>query len=115
MVDKTNVDVIAAKVRVIVPQLTKVNDEAIKSFATDACLQAKIDGFSEPLLSLAAGYLAAHFAFVANNQNNNVAKEKADVLERSYFDRGGSDDYIIEYNRLKTTLSGGSNAVVTFM
>lgn len=115
MANDSAIVAIAGKVRVIASQLTNVSDDAVKAFAVDAYTQALIDGFKEPLLTMAASYLAAHFAYVANNQNNNVSKQKADVLEQDFFDRAGSDDYLLEYERLKTTLNGGSNSVVSFL
>jgi GH15 family glucan-1,4-alpha-glucosidase len=101
------------RVRRNAPQITAdlVSDDDVKEYALDAFMQATADGFKDRVLTIATGWLATHFAAMANNQNNNVSKQKADVLEQDFFDCGGSDDYLAEYLRLKDDLGNGATTV----
>ena len=53
-------------------------------------------------------YLAAHFCNVISATNTNISKQQASVLTIEYFDRAGVDDYLLEYKRLKSSLSSSS-------
>ena len=92
--------------------LDKLGDDAIEAFAEDAMDQALEDGFTEANVVRGASFLAAHFCTVASNTNSNISKQQASVLTIEYFDRGGSDDYLAEYKRLKNSL--GKNTI-TFL
>lgn len=115
--DQTAIDQIVSKVVVRIkanaPQLT-TSDETLNVFAEDAYNQALDDGFTGSKASIAAGWLGAHFAFLADNQNKAVSSEAADVLSHSFFDRKGGSDYLTEYERMKNSLFGGSGTKVSF-
>lgn len=85
--------------------LTTLDDDVIKEFASDALAQAKEDGFTDENIVRGATYLAAHFCNMANNTSSNISKQQASVLSIEYFDRGGSDDFLAEYKRLKNSLT----------
>lgn len=85
--------------------LDKLGDDAIEAFVGDAIDQATEDGFTNANIVRAASFLAAHFCTVASNTNSNISKQQASVLTIEYFDRGGSDDYLAEYKRLKKSLN----------
>lgn len=99
---------IVSRVKVIAPQIDGVSDANLALFADDAYSQAGVDGFTSNQRIVAAGYLATHLAFVAFNENNNVKKETAAVLSREYFDSGGSDAYLLEYQRMLAALDGSA-------
>ena len=92
--------------------LDKLDNDAIEAFVGDAIDQATEDGFTNTNIVRAASFLAAHFCTVASNTNSNISKQQASVLTIEYFDRGGSDDYLAEYKRLKNSL--GKNTI-TFL
>lgn len=85
--------------------LIKLNDGAITAFVEDAVDQARADGFTDPNIVRGASFLAAHFCNLASNSDTNISKQQASVLSIEYFDRGGSDDYLVEYKRLKKSLT----------
>ncbi|KRK40802.1 DUF4054 domain-containing protein [Loigolactobacillus bifermentans] len=111
--DDTALAAMVARVRRNAPQLTadEVPDDDVKAYAEDAFIQATADGFKDGVLTIATGWLATHFAAMAFNKNDNVSKQKADVLEQDFFDRGGSDDYLAEYLRLKDDLGDGATTI----
>lgn len=85
--------------------LSKLDDDAITAFVEDAVDQARADGFTDANIVRGASFLAAHFCNLASNSDTNVSKQQASVLSIEYFDRGGSDDYLVEYKRLKKSLT----------
>lgn len=89
-----------------------ITEDVIDKLVDDAIMQAFFDGFKEHNIEMGASLLTAHFCNVINNQNSNVAKEQLGTLSREYFDRAGSDDFLVEYNRLKRSLS---SATIRFM
>lgn len=111
------VDKVLQRLKLIATQITGIDDETLSMFAEDAYLQTIQDGFKDEVAIRAAGYLAAHFAFVAFNKNSKVKKDQAAVLSREYFDSNGSDDYLAEYKRMKTDLDNGysGSALVRFL
>lgn len=106
MADDSDVASIVTRIGVIAPQITGLSTETLTMLAGDALDQATVDGFTGSLLSLAAGYLAAHYAYLAFNQNSAIKSETAAVLSHEFFDRSGSDDYLAEYQRLLASLDG---------
>ncbi|WP_155286047.1 DUF4054 domain-containing protein [Lacticaseibacillus zhaodongensis] len=108
---------VASRIKIIAPQITGLDDSSMQQFAADALADAAVDGFTDDLLERAAGYLAAHYAFIAFNQNQNVKKEAAAVLSREYFDSQGSDAYLAEYERLLASLQAenGGASLARFM
>lgn len=89
----------------------KLNEEILNSFIEDALNQAEDDGFTERNIVMGATYLTAHFCYVASNENSNIQEQTAAVLTVKYFDRGGSDDYLAEYKRLKRTLKANTSSI----
>lgn len=85
--------------------LTKLDDGTILAFAEDAIDQARADGFTDSNIVRGASFLTAHFCNLASNSDTNISKQQASVLSIEYFDRGGSDDYLVEYKRLKKSLT----------
>ena len=92
------------RVKIIAPQI-ELNDDKFLIFIEDAIQEAKEDGFTSNKLIIASSYLACHFAFVSTRQNSNIKVEKADVLQREYFQNNGGSDYLTEYERLKDNLN----------
>ncbi|MBB1078961.1 hypothetical protein H5S09_04185 [Limosilactobacillus sp. STM2_1] len=88
--------------------LSKLDQEIIDDLVDDAMSQAQADGFTESNIVRGATYLAAHFCNLASATGSNISKQQASVLTIEYFDRGGSDDYLVEYNRLKNSLKQSS-------
>ncbi|MHA3065646.1 DUF4054 domain-containing protein [Lacticaseibacillus saniviri] len=109
-------DGVVTRLKMIAPQITGIDDETLRIFATDAYTQAGKDGFSSDDIERAASYLAAHYAFIAFNRNERVKKEQAAVLSREYFDAGGSDAYLDEYLRMKSGLdtTSGKNVALFY-
>lgn len=85
--------------------MSKLDDGAITAFVEDAVEQARADGFTDANIVRGASFLAAHFCNLASNEKSNISKEQASVFDIEYFDRGGSDDYLVEYKRLKKALT----------
>ena len=85
--------------------LTQLDEGVVSAFVEDAIDQARSDGFTDSNIVRGASFLAAHFCNLASNTNSNISKQQASVLSIEYFDRGGSDDYLVEYNRLKKSLT----------
>ena len=85
--------------------LTQLDEEVVSAFVEDAIDQARIDGFTDVNIVRGASFLAANFCNLASNTSSNISKQQASVLSIEYFDRGGSDDYLVEYNRLKKSLT----------
>lgn len=104
---------VVVRIKANAPQL-KTSDDTLSVFAEDAYLQALDDGFPKSKAPIAAGWLGAHFAYLAENQNKAVSSEAADVLSHSFFDRKGGSDYLTEYERMKDSLYGGSGTKVSF-
>lgn len=100
---------VVARIKIIAPQVAELDDETLAIFADDALEAARADGFPETALRRAASYLAAHYAYVAFNQNAHVKKEAAAVLSREYFEAQGTDDYLMEYQRLRASEGSGTN------
>ena len=88
--------------------LSKLDAEIINGLVDDAISQAQADGFTESNIVRGATYLAAHFCNLASSTGSNISKQQASVLTIEYFDRGGSDDYLVEYNRLKNSIQHNS-------
>lgn len=103
---------VVKRLKLIAPQLADISDETAEMFAEDAIQQAVADGFPDEDVVRGASYLAAHYANLASNQDSNISKQTASVLSVEYFDRGGSDDYLKEYLRLKNSVSG---SIIRFM
>lgn len=89
----------------------KLDENILDSFIDDALNQAEDDGFTERNIVMGAAYLTAHFCHVASNENSNIQEQTAAVLTVKYFDRGGSDDYLAEYKRLKRTLKANTSSI----
>ena len=85
--------------------LTQLDEGVVSAFVEDAIDQARSDGFTDSNIVRGASFLAAQFCKLASNTNSNISKQQASVLSIEYFDRGGSDDYLVEYNRLKKSLT----------
>ena len=85
-----------------------LDNEIVQILVKDAVNQAKRDGFTELNIEMGAVYLAAHFYNVISATNTNISKQQASVLTIEYFDRAGVDDYLLEYKRLKSSLSSSS-------
>lgn len=88
--------------------LSKLDNDIVNELIDDALDQATTDGFTENNIVRGATYLAAHFCNLASATGSNISKQQASVLTIEYFDRGGSDDYLVEYNRLKNSLQQNS-------
>ena len=88
--------------------LSKLDKDIIDELINDALDQAATDGFTESNIVRGATYLAAHFCNLASTTGSNISKQQASVLTIEYFDRGGSDDFLVEYNRLKNSLRQNS-------
>ena len=88
--------------------LSKLDKDIIDELINDALDQAATDGFTERNIVRGATYLAAHFCNLASATGSNISKQQASVLTIEYFDRGGSDDFLVEYNRLKNSLRQNS-------
>lgn len=116
MADDTVTSVVG-RIAMIAPQITGLDADTMRTFADDAVSDATSDGFTGSMLERAAGYLAAHYAYVAFNQNSSVKKEQAAVLSREYFDRNGSDAYLAEYQRLLAALNAedGGSSIARFL
>ncbi|WP_089135459.1 hypothetical protein [Ligilactobacillus murinus] len=89
----------------------KLDENILDSFIDDALNQAEDDGFTEKNIVMGATYLTAHFCHVASNENSNIQEQTAAVLTVKYFDRGGSDDYLAEYKRLKRSLKTNTSSI----
>ena len=89
----------------------KLDEAILNSFIEDALNQAEDDGFTEKNIVMGATYLTAHFCHVASNENSNIQEQTAAVLTVKYFDRGGSDDYLTEYLRLKRALKTNTSSI----
>ena len=85
-----------------------LDNEIAQILVKDAVNQAITDGFTELNIEMGAVYLAAHFCNVISATNTNISKQQASVLTIEYFDRAGVDDYLLEYKRLKSSLSSNS-------
>lgn len=88
--------------------LSKLDKDIIDELINDALDQATTDGFTESNIVQGATYLAAHFCKLVSATGSNISKQQASVLTIEYFDRGGSDDFLVEYNRLKNSLRQNS-------
>lgn len=112
--DTSIIEKIVIRIKANGPKLT-TSDETLKVFAEDAYTEAISDGFTDPKATIAAGWLAAHFAYLAENAGSiAVSKEKAGDLEKDYFDRTGLSEFLTNYQRMKAALFGGSGAEVSF-
>lgn len=100
---------VAKRVRSLAPQLSKIDDEVVTTFAEDALLTASDDGFTGRRLVIAASFLAAHYSALADAKNSNVSKEQASILVREYFNRDGSTDYLSEYQRMLAKLDANND------
>ncbi|WP_304652468.1 hypothetical protein [uncultured Ligilactobacillus sp.] len=89
----------------------KLDEAILNSFIEDALNQVEDDGFTEKNIVMGAAYLTAHFCYVASNENSNIQEQTAAVLTVKYFDRGGSDDYLTEYLRLKRALKTNTSSI----
>lgn len=103
---------VVTRFKMIAPQITGLSETTFSILASDAYDQAIGDGFTGSGAIRAAGYLAAHFGVLASNANNNIKSESAAVLSHEYFDRSGTDDYLVEYNRLRSLLDGSASGPV---
>ena len=90
---------------------TTQDGDIVREFAQDALDQASADGFTDPKLEIAAGWLGSHFATLLDNANDNVKKKTMSVMSTEYFDRGGISTFLTEYNRMLSLLNGGPNKV----
>lgn len=106
---------VVERIKIIAPQFGSLDDKTLSTLASDAILIAEADGFVDPMLIIAASYLAAHYASVVNGKNNNVLKQKLSVMEVTYKDDSFKSDYLSQYNNLLDTLTDHHRNKVTFM
>ena len=66
---------VVTRIKMLAPQLASVPAGTLEVLAEDAITVATQDGFKDPKLEMAAGYLGAHYASGVNNQNSNVKKQ----------------------------------------
>ncbi|WP_419154633.1 hypothetical protein [Weissella bombi] len=91
---------------------TKLDDEELlNEIAQDAIDNATADGFTEPKLEIAAGWLGSHFASLITGANSNIKKQTLAVMSIEYQSNSGSSTYLIEYQRMLALLNGGPNQV----
>lgn len=100
------------RIKILAPQLSTISDETLQILAQDAIDVAVQDGFKDPSLERAAGYLAAHYASVVNGQNSNVKKQTLSVMSIEYKDVGGTSEYLLQYQTLLKSMQGGGNVAV---
>lgn len=103
---------VVTRIKMLAPQLGAVSADTLEVLAEDAITVATQDGFKDPKLEMAAGYLGAHYASVVNNQNSNVKKQTLSVMSIEYKDTGGMSDYLRQYQDLLDSLQGGANVAV---
>lgn len=91
---------------------TKLDDvELLAEIAQDAIDNATADGFTRPKLEIAAGWLGSHFASLISGANSNIKKQTLAVMSIEYQSSDGSSTYLVEYERMRDLLNGGSNQV----
>lgn len=106
---------VVERIKIIAPQFGTLDDKTLTTLAEDAILIAEADGFVDPMLVIAASYLAAHYASVVNGKNNNVISQKLSVMEVTYKDDTFKSDYLSQYNNLLDTLTDHHRNKVTFI
>ena len=85
--------------------LSKFDDDSIVYLAQEAIKQASLDGFNDDNIVLGASFLVAHYCSLSADTNGNIQEQTAAVLTQKFFDRNGSDNYLVEYTRMKKSLS----------
>ena len=89
---------------------TKLDDDELHAeIAQDAIDNATADGFTEPKLEIAAGWLGSHFASLISGANSNIKKQTLAVMSIEYQNNAGSSSYLVEYQRMLALLNGGTN------
>ncbi|WP_156409509.1 hypothetical protein [Ligilactobacillus equi] len=91
----------------ITDTLTKFDTDSLQFLSTEALKQAGMDGFNDDNVIMPAALLVAHYCALSADTSGNIQEQTADVLTQKFFDRNGSDNFLVEYKRLKKSISRG--------